>query len=457
MKKLKYFVEENLIPKDGSKKIIENFYHKTKDDTLELLIYPDVHYKKGARVVNGMLTASDTSIYPAMLGVANCGFTFGKIENVSIEDREKLEKSFEEYSKILKAYNNTRIYSDEEIYNIFYKYLEKFYSDKRYKDLYEFVGFNNLDDLKNSMKEILTKKHIEVAAKTLGTLGGGNHFFELQYVEESYSNEYKNKEIIFILHSDSIAVGDKINLLFSNLSELDHLKFKPKGELIRLINRIRQISYFVFKNRLFFKEPKGILNLLYSQNNFRLIDVNTKTGKTLIKAFFLASIFGDMNRDMILLNYEKILKNIIPNAKLNTIGTHSHDSLMVEKYDGKFKIVQRNGVQCVVNDRYFILPGALGTESYMMQNTNNKEAYYSANHGVGRFLDKHIAKKEFNSKNTEDELKKRNMKLYRIGSGNIAEQNPNAFKNVFEVTNIMQKNNLGKRVAKLRPICSMKG
>ena len=63
---IKYLVKEELIPDDGSKEIIENFYNKTEDKTLDLLVYPDVHYKKGARVVNGMLTASDNMIYPSI-------------------------------------------------------------------------------------------------------------------------------------------------------------------------------------------------------------------------------------------------------------------------------------------------------------------------------------------------------------------------------------------------------
>jgi len=454
---IKYLVDENLIPNDGSKEIIDNFYTKTNDKDLELLIYPDVHYKKGARVVNGMLTASDISIYPAMLGVANCGFTFGRVKNISIDDRETLEKSFEEYSKVLKAYNGTYVYEEDEIYNLFDVYLEKFYKDEKYKYLFEFVDISSLEDLQNSVKEVLTQKQIDTARKTLGTLGGGNHFFELQYVEENYNKDFKEGEIIFILHSDSIAVGDRINLLFSNLSELDHLKLKPKGELIRLLNRFRQIEYFMFQNKLLWQEPKEVLNLLFSQNDFRTINANTMTGKTLIKAFFLASIFGDMNRDMILKNYEKIAKNILDKLELEVLGSHSHDSLMVERYDDKYKIVQRNGVQRVKEDKYFVLPGALGTESYIMQNPSNKEAFFSANHGVGRFLDKHIAKKEFSSKNTEEELKRRGMKLYRVGTGNISEQNPNAFKDVFKVTEIMKKENLGDRVAKLRPVCSMKG
>jgi len=453
---IKYLVKEDLIPDDGSKEIIDNFYKKTEDKTLDLLVYPDVHYKKGSRVVNGMLTASDDMIYPSMLGVANCGFTFGKIENVTIDQREKLEKSFEEYSKRLKAYNKTTIYSDEEIYNIFYKYLDKFYKADKYKELLEFIDIKSIENLQNSVKDIFNDYHIKIAGKTLGTLGGGNHFFELQYVEESYSEEYKSGDIIFILHSDSIAVGEKIMLLFSNLSELNHHR-GIKGNIIKTLNKLRQLQYFIFKNGLFFKEPKEILNLLYSQNDFRTIDAKTKTGKALIKAFFLSTIFGDMNRDMILSNYEKIAKDILGDINISTLGSHSHDSLMVEKNNDKIKIVQRNGVQCVVNDQTFILPGALGTESYLMSNPNNEEAYHSSNHGVGRFLDKHVARDEFNSENTEEELKKRNMKLYRVGKGNISEQNPNAFKDVFAVTEMMKQENLGGRIAKLRPICSMKG
>jgi len=454
---IKYLVENELIPNDGSKEIIENFANKTQDDTLELLVYPDVHYKKGARVVNGMLTASKIFIYPAMLGVANCGFTFGKIENVSIEQREKLEKTFEEYSKVLKAYNDTYMYSKNEILDLFGEYLEKFYKDKKYQILFDFVGISSLEDLKMSFKKILTDEQIDIARKTLGTLGGGNHFFELQYIEETYNENYRKGDIIFILHSDSIAVGDRINLLFSNLSELDYLRFTLKGKAKRLLNRLRQIKYFIFKTQLFFKEPKEVLNLLYSQNNYRTIKANTETGKVLIKAFFLASVFGDMNRDMILKNYENIAKKILKDMKIKVLGSHSHDSLMVEKNKGEIKIVQRNGVQYLGDDKIFVLPGALGTESYFMFNPRNEDVYYSANHGVGRFLDKHVAKKEFDEKLTQEELRRRNMKLYRVGKGNISEQNPNAFKNVVKVISIMEKEKLGIRIAKLRPICSMKG
>lgn len=453
---IKYLVEDELIPNDGSREIIENFYSKTDDKSLELLIYPDVHYKKGARTANGMLTASENMIYPSMLGVANCGFTFGVLENVTIEQRLDLEKTFEEYSKVLKAYNNTKIYTDSEVIELFNQYAERFYEKEIYKPIFEYIGINSTEDIHKMVNDVLTSKHIEVATKTLGTLGGGNHFFELQYIDESYSEEMQNGEIVFILHSDSIAVGDKINLLFSNLSELDNHK-GLKGLAIRTINRLRQLDYFVLKNKLVFREPKDIINLLFSQNDYRTINATTETGKTLIKAFFLATIFGDMNRDMILRNYEKIARGIFPNMKLNIYGSHSHDSLMVEKNNGKLKIVQRNGVQCVLDSQTFILPGALGTESYLMQNPNNEDAYYSSNHGVGRFLDKHLAKKEFDENSTEEELKKRNMKLYRVGKGNISEQNPNAFKNVFEVTEVMQKQNIGNRIAKLRPICSMKG
>jgi RNA-splicing ligase RtcB len=453
---IRYLVEDGLIPNDGSKEIIESFYKSTGDKSLELIIYPDVHHKKGSRVVNGMLTSSADNIYPSMLGVANCGFTFGFLENASIEQRDDLEKTFEKYSKILKAHNNTYTFSKKEVLGLFNQYLEEFYKKDQYKAIFEHIGVRSLTDISKMVKDVLTPDHLEAAAKTLGTLGGGNHFFELQYVEETYEYDIIKNQIVFILHSDSIAVGDKINLLFSNLSELDHL-VGIRGKASRLLKRFRQLDYFIFKNNLFFREHKEIVNLLFSQNDYRTINANTETGKNLIKAFFLASIFGDMNRDMILKRYMDVAKVQLPNLSMRVLGSHSHDSIMVEKNSNKIRIVQRNGVQCILGSQKYILPGALGTESYIMSNPNNEDVYYSSNHGVGRLLDKHLAREKFDKNSTEEELKKRNLKVYKVGSGDISEQNPHAFKNVNAVIEVMEKQNLGGKVAKLRPICSIKG
>jgi len=138
-------------------------------------------------------------------------------------------------------------------------------------------------------------------------------------------------------------------------------------------------------------------------------------------------------------------------------GSHSHDSIDVEQHNGKSMIVQRNGVQGLKNSEIFALPGALGTESFLMLNSKNDEAFCSSNHGVGRILDKHIAKKSFSEEETEEKLSRKGIKIFRVGSGKISEQDPDAFKDVSLVVAEMEAQNIGTKFAKLLPVCSLKG
>lgn len=452
----RYLISKELIPADGSIELIERFSSFIEKDKTELMVFPDVHYKKGARVTNGLLTAASDLIYPSMLGVTNCGFTFGRIDGANSSERANLDQSFEIYSKTLKAYSKERQYSNGYVENLFSTYLDKEFSDPKNSAFFSYLGVKTAQDLSDAFREYFPKNLISIAAHTLGTLGGGNHFFEIHYIEEAYSEDFKVNDVYFILHSDSIAVGDKVNLLFSNLSELHHLS-GIKHFVALAINRLRQAKYFLIDTNIAIVDKKNIFHLLYSQEDFRSISSHSRTGRALLFNFFFASVFGEMNRDTILNGYKEVIEGIDKKYHLIKMGSHSHDSISVSSTDQKIKIVQRNGVQDINGSNYYCLPGALGTESYLMKNTNNSAVYFSANHGVGRMLDKHIAKEEFTEDATLAKLKSLNMKVYRVGKGNIREQNPDAFKNVFAVTEEMQEQNLGIRAAKLRPIASLKG
>ena len=97
--RIRYLVNDDLIPKDGSHEIIKGFGENVRVMDAETLIYPDVHYKKGARSVNGMLISSKEHIFPALLGVANCGFTFGQLKGINISNKSQLLKAYASYAK----------------------------------------------------------------------------------------------------------------------------------------------------------------------------------------------------------------------------------------------------------------------------------------------------------------------------------------------------------------------
>jgi RNA-splicing ligase RtcB len=437
-----YFTNKDLIPDDGSKQILDIFSREIDFTHTDIYIYPDVHYKKGARVVNGMLICSDKYIYPACLGVDNCGFTFGKI--ISRKSVSELQSSFEQYSKLLKSYTAFEQYSDKYISDLFNKYLEKDFMVNT--SLYQFLGLNTVEKAKKLCQRLLSGQIKKTARKTLCSLGGGNHFFEIHQILEVYkkSNQFQPGDFIFILHSDSIGVGNIFNLTYSNLSEFDIIKGSTKHK-IKL--RIWQLLYF-FRNADFILSPVETLKLLYSQKDYRTIEAGTSIGKHILFEHNLASLFGDMNRDTIIANWGKI-----EGIEYQIIGSHSHDSVKIENSN----IIQRNGVQYIGEDPYFMLPSAMGNFSYIMENTFNEKAFYSANHGLGRIQDKHIAREQYNETETFSGLEQDEIKLYRVGTGNIAEQNKKAFKDADSIIETMWDFDLGKKLAKTKPIAILKG
>lgn len=438
---VKLLVDKKLIPDDGSKRILNMLENKLDAKHSNIIIYPDIHYKRGRRVVNGMLYSSDKYILPAGLGVDNCGFTVGKI--ITKLSKEELQESFMRYA----ANRRRKQYKEAEIKKLFAEYIKQDFFTK--KALYTFLGFDTIEQLLPIIEKIMTKDILNLAAGSLGKLGGGNHFFELHEVIESDDEKHfaKGDKICF-LHSDSIAVGDYVNCLFSNLSELDIVE---KSRERKRQFRKKQIKFFV-KSGLLFRDTRNVCRLLFSQKDYRVLDVNSETGKILLLYHNFAAVFGDMNRDTILNEWADL-----SNISYRKLFSHSHDSISMEMYDGKSLIVQRNGVQFLGNDDFYVLPGAMGTCAYILRNTKNRKTYYSANHGTGRFHDKHVAKKLYSKKETIQGLKNKSIKLYKVGNGNIAEQSYKAFKSVDEILAEMEKRNLGEMVVKMQPFAIMKG
>lgn len=443
---VKYLVDKELIPDDGSAAILDKWDKKVNYKNTDVLIYPDVHYKKGAVVVNGMLICSSKYIYPACLGTENCGFTFGKIVDGNYD---RLMTSFENYAKRLKTYTAYHEYTKAEIREKFNYFMKKDMKDK--KELYDFLGFKDFESLSQSLNTIITEEIIEAAQSTLGSLGGGNHFFEIHKIDEIYDpeGEFKQGDFIFALHSDSIKVGHYINVLYSNLSEMG--RWFGRNFFNKLYWKVKQMVIFARKDILK-PEFKEVIKLTCSNNSVRTINAETMLGKDLLLAHNIAAVFGEMNRREIINNW--ISEN---NIKIENIFSHSHDSISVENINGRKYIVQRNGVQKIGHDKFCLLPSAMGNYSYILKNPINVSAFYSTNHGTGRMQDKHIAKGIYTEKNTIHELEDKGIKIFKIGKGNIAEQNYKAFKEPTQILEEMEKQGIAKRYAKTRPLAIIKG
>lgn len=443
---VRLFVDDKLIPNDGCFKVINDFDNKTK---CNIYVYPDVHLKKNSKMSNGTLIYSDDSIFLSCLGVENCGFTFGGIE---CDERNELIESFKSYSDILKSRVDLPQYSSNGIREQFEMRLVDDFFDNPY--LYDFLGLNSKESIVEKSRIVINDEIIDCATENINTLGGGNHFFEIHEIAESQSGEswLQKGKFIFMLHSDSINVGDYIFNLYSDLYEMRHNnKSRVKGFIATELFKRKRNRYFKRIGLINDRNHEELYKLNDDHDDYKQISAKSDVGKELIFAHHIAALFGDMNRLSIIENWSK-------SQHLNyTIkGNQSHDMLSVEEHEGKRVIVHRNGVQKVGNNEYCILPGAMGSTSFVLKNPKNSEVFYSTNHGAGRNQDKHIARGIYNESDTCLELKNRNIALFKIKNGNMAEQNMKAFKDPNLILEQMQKYRLATVLAKTIPVAILK-
>ena len=440
---VKYFVDENLIPDDGSKDVLAKLDRKITYPGTELYVYPDVHYKNGARVVNGLLIKSRKYIYPACLGVENCGFTLGYTDKEA--SQQKLAEAAGKFAE--KSFERKK-YSENYILHYFAKCLRRDFKEKR--SLYEAIGYHNADVLiQDSVHYLKRNRLAKLASDSLCSLGGGNHFIEIHKFAES-KEENLNGRYMVIVHSDSVSVGDRINLLYSNLSELDYLESRIRIKS-KLKYRLMQMYYFTLRG-IIFKSPFELINMCVSQKDYRSVKWNTPLGRDLLFAHNIASVFGEMNRRELLRSFSNTA-----GIKISPFTSHCHDNVTIETYQGKKYVIHRNGVQKAGSDEYFVLPQAMGKGLILMKNPKNEKAFYSANHGTGRFKDKPAARCIYSEDETEKQLINHHISLFRVGSGNLAEQNYAAFKDIDAVAEQMEKYHLGTPIARTVPIAVIKG
>jgi len=104
-----------------------------------------------------------------------------------------------------------------------------------------------------------------------------------------------------------------------------------------------------------------------------------------------------------------------------------------------------------------LIPGSMGTASYVMVGTEGGEAFTSTAHGAGRSMSRHAATKRISGRALRDELAAGGIDVRGRSARGLAEEAPFAYKDVDEVVMSCERAHLGRRVARLRPIGVVKG
>lgn len=276
--------------------------------------------------------------------------------------------------------------------------------------------------LENPPEEIMhisiVKNEIESAKFQVGTLGGGNHFIELQ------QNEAGN--LCLMLHSGSRNFGYKIANHFNALAQ-EIGGFKYRGD-------------------------SGLAEL----------DVNSKDGKDYLLAMNFALDFAKENRRLMLEKFKSIVFNLLKKYStitnfeiLSEVNIH-HNYAAIEEHFGENVWVHRKGAICMTEGAIGIIPGSMGTSSYIVKGKGNKNSFCSASHGAGRVMGRNAFNKQYSLEKAEksmEGIEYLGWSVDRKGKLDFSEA-PEAYKNIDDVINA--ELDLVDVVMKLKPIGSVK-
>lgn len=253
----------------------------------------------------------------------------------------------------------------------------------------------------------------------VGTLGGGNHFIEIQEDEEG--------KVGIMLHSGSRNFGLKICTHFNKIA--------------KELNKKWQSSV---------PEEYGLA----------FLPTDTLEGKSYIEWMNLALNFAYENREQMLLKVIDIVEKWVGKYSSeqiefkNRINCH-HNYAAIENHYGKNVWVHRKGAIRARENDLGIVPGAMGSNSYIVQGLGNQESFYSCSHGAGRRLSRTRAKAEFPVEKVMNDLKDCNVVLGKHKKDDVAEESRFAYKDIDFVIN--NELDLVKPVKKLRTIGVVKG
>jgi tRNA-splicing ligase RtcB len=476
IEKIRWFTHPDLDPKDLSGKLIERISN-TPGVIKPVAVLPDFHYKRGAEVPIGISVATKNTIIPSLIGVPNCGMAV-LVTDLTTENTmpEQIDTIFRRLTSSVpgKPWAKPQLSCKEMIEAVrggAMWGLRRFSLPLSWLGRIEKRGtFLSRSVSVREVKKILPPTAISWGRQCLGVLGGGNHFLELHSVSRVENRALaeqlglREKQLVFIIHTDSLKMGSQTHLHYSARGEL---KQKPVKYMAMLL---MQLWWHFLRDWSWRDWPMRWKTYIY-RRNLGGLPADSAEGRRFLTAFALAGNFGFVNRLAIIRKVIDICEGVLGREmRASLLFDPSHDMVAEEDVGGRQFVLHRNGTNIAlpkakwthgplnVTGQPVLVPGALGTESYIgCADEGVKNTYWTVNHGVGRLLDKHVGEARVSEEEAGRILKDQQLKLYRSGRGRIAGQVSSNFKSIGRVMQIMKQHRLVQPVARTKPIASLKG
>jgi tRNA-splicing ligase RtcB len=300
--------------------------------------------------------------------------------------------------------------------------------------------------------DAVTDRAYERGAGQLGTLGSGNHFAEIQYVAEIYDRDaaaafgLRLGQITVLIHSGSRGLGHQ--------TCSDHLKIMQRAAAhygIRLPDR--QLCCAPLRS----PEGKRYLTAMAAAANYAF--ANRQVMTYWVRQSFAAGLDASPAELGIEVVYD-VCHNI---AKFESFEVDGERRRVCVHRKGATRAYPPGHPQ--VPEAYrdvgqpVMIPGDMGRYSYVLAGTQRayEETFGSSCHGAGRRMSRHKAKKAARGRRLLEELEEKGVVVMAAGMATVAEEMPEAYKDVSDVVDVVAKAGISRKVAQLRPIGVIKG
>jgi tRNA-splicing ligase RtcB (3'-phosphate/5'-hydroxy nucleic acid ligase) len=279
----------------------------------------------------------------------------------------------------------------------------------------------------------------ERGLRQLGSLGSGNHFLELQVVEEVYdaavaaSLGVRKGQVTVMIHTGSRGVGHQVCT--------DYLKVTGAA--------LRRYGISVPDRQL------------------ACAPVDSREAIDYLGAMRAAANFAFANRQVLAHAARGVLERVLARSPrelgIAVVYDVAHNIAKEEEHqvDGRPRrlIVHRKGATRAFPGQPVIVPGDMGRYSYLLVGTETamRETFGSTCHGAGRRMSRTAAVKAARGRRIDEELAAQGVVARATGRDALAEEMPEAYKDVREVVDVVHRFGISTRVARLKPIGVIKG
>lgn len=283
----------------------------------------------------------------------------------------------------------------------------------------------------------------------LGTLGSGNHFLEVQYVDAIHNEAaarafgISKDQVVVLIHSGSRGLGHQVCT-----------------DYVSLMNKVMPRYHITLPDRQLACGP-----------------IRSEEGRQYLAAMCAAANFAWANRQGILHFLRGAFRRIFGDAaRLDLIYDVCHNIAKCERYEieGRKRevLVHRKGATRafppghreipadyrMVGQPVFV-PGSMGTASWVLAGSDGamRETFGSVCHGAGRLMSRTAVRKGKNARDEQRKLEEQGILVRSETRDGILEELPEAYKDVDEVIEVVHNAGLARKVARLKPMGVIKG